>query len=251
MLLVDVVVALLVPSVLSLVLLRDMWRSVQPMRLMRRGHYAEARAASADLASSWMRWISGVRTSAPYMTALAHHLEGNLEEAGTELRKLGHGEYGPLDPNMTFAMQSLEIANLVLQQSDPERVLRLLTETSKQRVLPRDELLAAIALLALDRREEAESHFAAAGKDPAIPEGKRGNVVRMWDPELEAATFFTLRGMYLRQTGRETEAVESLLRASAPYDGDQTNVYVEGARRLLADASLAAPERLEERPDGG
>ncbi len=238
----DVLVAFLVPSVLTLLIARDMWRSVQPMRLMVRGRYAEARAAAADLATSWMRWVSGVRTSAPYMIALANHLEGNLEEAGAELRRLASGVYGPLDPNTTFAVQSLEVANLVLQQTDPDRVLRLLSDTAKVRVLPRDELMAAITLLALDRREEAETHFVAAGTELVLPEPKRGTVVLLWDKALEGATFFTLRGMYLRQIGRETEAVEALLRASAPYDSDKTNVYVEGARRLLDDASLAAPE---------
>ena len=140
---------------------------------------------------------------------------------------------------MTYATHALEAANLVLQQSDPERVLRLLAETTKSGRLARDELMAAVSLLALDRRDEAETRFRAAGTECSKPAPKLGKVVLFWNAELEAAMFHTLRGMYLRQTGRETEAVEALLRATS---GPKTNVYVEGARRLLSDATLAAPE---------
>jgi len=234
-----VCVPLLVPITMLALVVRDTWRSIQPSRLMIRGEFAAARAASIDVGESWMRWLPGVRPTTPYMIALSHHLEGDLEEAARILADLERGDHGPLDDNMTYAVQSLEAANLVLQQSDPDRVLRLLAATAKSARFARDELMEAIALLALDRREAADEHFRAAGILPAKPEPKLGKVVLLWNETLESAMFYTLRGMYLRQTGRETEAVEALLRATS---GPKTNVYVEGARRLLADTSLAAPE---------
>lgn len=237
-----VCVPLLIPLTMLALIARDTWRSIQPSRLMLRGEFAAARAAANDVGQSWMRWLPGVRPTTPYMIAVSHHLEGDLDEAAKILKDLDRGEHGALDENMTYATRSLEAANLVLQQSDPERVLRLLTETSRSARFARDELMAAIALLALDRRDEAEKHFRAAGTVVSKPEPKLGKVVLLWNGELESAMFHTLRGMYLRQTGRETEAVEALLRATS---GPKTNVYVEGARRLLADTSLAAPDENE------
>ena len=163
--------------------LRDLRRSTRPRALVSELRYPEARAAADRLAASWMRVLPGVRDGARYVSALARHLDGDLAGAAAELARLA-----PRDPSVRYATRTLEAACLVLEARSPDRALaavREAREAARHASRPDDDVLEALALLALGRPEEAaERARDALASDPPEPEER-----------LEAAASRALRGL--------------------------------------------------------
>jgi hypothetical protein len=220
---------------LSAVLLREAWRTWQPMRLLRAGEFTEAATQAERLERSWLRVFPTVRTSARFVRASALHLAGDLEASIETLAPL-HRER--LRGNLRYAVCSVDAANLVLLDRDHARASALLDEAAGAEQPVEDILLAAHAKLGEGDTKAAAALFEKADSDEDLPQP-------------QAAIVHTLRGLYLSKMGSPIDAQREL---SLAAETSLTNVYVRRARAALEPApsdpgdprSSLAPQVVDE-----
>jgi hypothetical protein len=223
----------------SVVLLRAALRSLAPTRLLLAGRYAEAKVAAERMESSWMRIFPSVRVAGRYSVACALHLMGDLESSAAVLDEL-RGRRGA---NMSYAICSLQAANLVLLRRDFDRAVRLLDEAWRTHRAPEDLLLGALARHALGEEKAAAELFEAAGPTRRTGTFRLGRVILVESRDQQEAIFHALRGLYLVEVGRADEAQRDLeLAAKSAF----TSVYAERARALVRSQAkdVEAPSSL-------
>ncbi|MCA9589533.1 MAG: hypothetical protein KC657_29705 [Myxococcales bacterium] len=246
-------VVLAAPVALLVVLVRLVWRSWAPLYFMLSGRYVEAQHASTRMERGWLRVLPSVRNGARYMRALALHMQGLLEECLGELHALT-GER--LDPNLAYAVSSLEASTLVLLEREPDRALACIDRAMELwSPSPEDLLIRALALQSLSREEEAGRDYARAesATRAAVKVGLRTALVE--DRETKRAIAAYLRGLFLARAGDEAAARRELEIAAAH---PKPHVYAERARRGVPsrarrdddERSSLAPQVLG-RVDGG
>lgn len=218
-------VALAIPWVL---IVRASWLAFRPARLLVRGRYREAIEAATALSKSWLSIFASVRASSRYTIACARHFEGDLEGSIAALSELRRRESkllaAPKMLGLSYAIDSLEAASLVLLERDPTRAIALVEGASDK--TQEDLLLLACATHATGSLEDAERLFEAAGREP------RGEET----PEAQRAIFHALRGLYLTKARRPRDARSDLeIAAEAP------SIYGQRARQALLGPSSSRP----------
>lgn len=208
--------------------LRELARSIAPLRHVLAGRYAEAHDAAARMGRSPLRVFPSIRNGSRYMRALALHLQGDLEAS---LEAVAPLPFASLDRNLRYAARSLEAANLVLLEREPARALESIDAAiALWRASGEDLLLRALALHALGRTDEAEREYARSLEVTrgAVKLGARTALVE--DRATKDAMTAYLRARYLRATARPEEARAHLERAAAH---GKPHVYARLARERL------------------
>lgn len=238
---------LVAPPIVAILLFRDAIRAWRPTRLFVSGRYAEARRAWERLGRSWMRVLPRVRSAARYGVAASLHMTGDFAGSLATLEGIDRDR---LDPNLRYAVASLEAANLVLVRRDPSRAIARLESVAAIHQPPEDLLLLAHAKRALGDGEAAEALFRRAGDRRGAPQTRLGRTILLERRAHHDAIFHALRGLYLLDTGRAAEAEADFARAA---DVPLVNWYTDRARSLLPAArgdgeprSSLAPQVLEE-----
>ncbi|AKV03126.1 hypothetical protein AKJ09_09789 [Labilithrix luteola] len=200
------------------------FRGLRPSALLAKGRWREAREAAERLGKSPLRWLPTISSDAAYLESLCLHFEGDFEASERRLGSVADVR------GLRYARLTLHASNLVMLERDPEAADAALDEARRLLAYPEDDLLRALAKLALGRSDEAETFFLRAGttRSQAAP-----------SPKLNDPVFHFFRGLYLVKTGRVDEAQRDLETAATI---GHASVYAARARALLPSAEQAERE---------